>query len=87
MQIHLPYFLGPPIPITVHKRVTSITNLPSPLITVACIAERRQDGIRCDTTHGGYRAVQRGAPGGHEAAVGRPRRAGVLRPLQRVPAQ
>lgn len=51
------------------------------------VTERRQDGVRRDPADGGHGAVQRGAAGGHEAALGRPGRAGVLRPLQRVPAE
>lgn len=52
-----------------------------------CLAERRQDGVRRDPADGGYGAIQRGVACRHEAALGRRRRAGVLRPLQRVPAQ
>lgn len=52
-----------------------------------CGAERRQDGVRRDPTDGGHGAVQRGAAGRYEETVGGRRRPGVLRPLQRVPAQ
>lgn len=44
--------------------------------------ERRQDGVRRDPTDGGHGAVQRGTARGNEEALGRRRRAGVLRALQ-----
>lgn len=52
-----------------------------------CVADGREDGVRRDTADGGHGAVLRGAAGGHEEALGGRRSPGVLRPLQRVPAQ
>lgn len=51
------------------------------------VADGREDGVRRDPEDGGHGTLLRGAAGGHEAALGRRGSPGVLRPLQRVPAQ
>lgn len=51
------------------------------------VADGREDGVRRDSEDGRHGTVLRGAAGGHEATLGRRRSPGVLRSLQRVPAQ
>lgn len=57
------------------------------ILLLFCFPERRQDGHGRGLSDGGHGALLRGAARGHEAAVDGRRGAGVLRQVQRVPAQ
>ena len=57
------------------------------LMVMCACAVGCEDDCRCDNTHGGHGTVFWRAAGGDEATVDGQRRTGVLRSLQRVPAQ